>query len=96
MNYVNYFSHPALHQRAKLQSFDRCVSDESHKIIPPVIKKIVGLCVFTWEKILDISQSLSFSDLFLGQTQNMNLEGNEKTERVTKRIAKEKIYRKKE
>lgn len=37
--------------------------------------KVVALYVFTWEKMVDISHSPSLSDLFLGQTQNMNLEG---------------------
>lgn len=74
MNYVHYLSHVALHQKAKVQSFERCVSRENHKVISPVIK-VVGLYVFTWEKMVDISHSPSLSDLFLGQTQNMNLEG---------------------
>lgn len=30
--------------------------------------------MFTWKKKADISQSPTVSDLFLGQTQNMNLE----------------------
>lgn len=73
MNYVHYLSHLALHQRAKMQSFERCVSQENHTVISAI--EVVGLYVFTWERMVDISHLPSLSDLFLGQTQNMNLEG---------------------